>query len=343
MKILIIGAQESYSLENVYIHELSKEHDVEFHNIKSDFLNYYNKNIINKLRIRLGSNKIYEKINTNLLAFCTNKYFDLIWVFKGMELFPSTIKKLKNYCSLLINYNGDHPFVHQSRGSGNKYVINAFKYYDFHLSYSKYIINSIKEYSNLPSYWLPFAYVFSREPQDFELNIACFVGSLDSERKRMIRLLAKNNVTVHVYGDGWTKTKLKNIKLFPAVYKNQYIDTIQKYRLHLNIFRPHNYDSHNMRTFEVTALGAIMLAPKSSEHLSFFEQKKEAFYYCNDDEFVAYAKKILKLSKSAALQVKKAAYLRSLNSEYSYQHRSQSVIKLVKSHLNSKQNDTRVD
>ena len=45
-------------------------------------------------------------------------------------------------------------------------------------------------------------------------------------------------------------------------------------------------NSHNMKSFEIPALGGLMLTNFSREQMLFFEQNKECFMYKNKKDFI---------------------------------------------------------
>ena len=65
MKILIVGSNNIWAIENTYIKYLQENHEVTLFNAHGDFLNYYHKNLINKIIFRLGLSTILLKINKN--------------------------------------------------------------------------------------------------------------------------------------------------------------------------------------------------------------------------------------------------------------------------------------
>jgi len=335
MKILVFGSNSKWAIENAFLEYLRINNDIIFLNGHGSFLSYYHKNILNKIFFRMGLSTIFSKINKDLLKLTIMHKPDAIIVFKGMEIFPKTLMKINRIGIPLLNYNADHPFEYMSRGSGNKNVLNSIKYYQHHFSYSKKIVDQIKKKYNISASWLPFAYFQAHPPKNEILNSVCFIGNPDTERVCVIKLLLKNNIAVDLYGNNWDKfiNSSENLKIHKPVYSNDFNKIAQQYRVQLNIFRPHNYDSHNMRTFEMPALGCIMLAPYSSEHISLFKENEEAFYYKNDKELIGKCKLILQLNEDEAFKIKTNAYNRSINSNYSYKDRSKQILNQIEKFL----------
>lgn len=341
MKILIIGSNKEWAFENHYIKHLSKNKiEIESFPAHDIFYEYYYNTVFNKIKFRLGISSIYKKINQLLLDHLKTNHYDIIWVFKGMELFPNTLQQLKNSGIRLVNFNPDHPFVHNFRGSGNKNIINSIGIYDLHLCYSLPVKERIEREYKIKSYWLPFGYesdnvsIPSRENEKVR---ACFIGNPDKFRATTIQNLLSHNISVDLYGNQWVKwvplKKNYNLNIFDPIYKADFNQIATQYRLQLNIFRPHNDNSHNMRTFEMPGLGCIMLAPESDEHTRLFNNNSEAFFYSNMDEMIVKSRQILEMDYETALTIRKNALKRSVDSGYSYEKRTEQVIKMFESIL----------
>lgn len=95
--------------------------------------------------------------------------------------------------------------------------------------------------------------------------------------------------------------------------------------------RPHNLDSHNMRTFEIPGIGGIQLAPDTIDHRGYFEDGKEIFLYKNLEECVSKITNLLKLTKNEASLIRENARNKSIQNNYSYQERANQVLNLINS------------
>lgn len=331
MKILIVGSEKKWAIENFYFRYLQElganvtsfvAHDL--------FEDYYHQSIFNKLLVRSKLSGIYRKINRRLIELTQSAHFDIIWVFKGMEIYPETLQKLSNQGIKLVNYNCDHPFIHTFRGSGNVNVSNSVGHYQAHFCYSLPVLKKIEIEYKIPCAWLPFAY----EPSSFiipeekeEILKACFIGNPDKFRAETIQQLNAQGVPMDVYGSNWNRflNLSPGLNLFPAIYKTDFSSVATRYRLQLNIFRPHNDNSHNMRTFEMPGLGCISLAPDSKEHRLLFKVDKEILLYNDLTEMATISKNILGLPYHDALRLRQASYNRTLLGGYNYEARSKQV------------------
>jgi spore maturation protein CgeB len=338
LKILIIGSEKEHALESTYSKYLSQVADVDVFPSHDVFLDYFEKNIINKILYRLGLSNILSTINIDLLNYIEGKEFDIIWVWKGMEIFPKTLIDFKKTGAKVVNYNADHPFDFFSKGSGNKNVKNGLRCYDYHFSYSKQILKRITNELKIANSWLPFGYNFAQAPIASKLiKSVCFIGNPDAQRKLYIEKLIKSGIPVDVFGSDWEKFLSKDeacLKINGQVYQEDFIKVAQSYSVQLNIFRPHNIGSHNMRTFEMPALGCVMLSPYSEEHIELFTENEEMFFYRDIDEMITKSHEILSMPEEKLHEIKFKAHQKSIDFSYSYKSRADDVIQIFKNLAN---------
>jgi spore maturation protein CgeB len=324
MKILIIGSDYIWSIEKKYANELNKlGHSVTLIPIQNWFYDYYFKSLINKIKFRLGLSLILNQIQTRVLNFIYYKHFDIIWVFKGMELLPETIVELKKHTVKLINFNPDNPFIFSGRGSGNKNITKTIRLYDHHFTYDKAVYSKIINDYGIKCSIVPFGYDPDVIPSyDFEkldeILAVCFIGNPDSYRKKIIIEILNKGLSVHIYGNGWEKyINHSNLIVNEPLYGKSYFEIILKYRVQINMMRMHNIDSHNMRSMEIPGCGGVMLAPRTIDHEKFFVENQEAFFYTDINDLVQKTKYILSLPRNTIINIRHSAR-RKVHDKFSY-------------------------
>jgi spore maturation protein CgeB len=329
MKILVVGSDRIEALENPYVQYLKEMGaEVAVFPAQTKFLEYYNKNSLNKLTYRLGMSGVLRRINLQLKERIKMLAPDVIWVFKGMEVFPSTLSWAKERGIKLANYNPDNPFLFSGRGSGNKHVTNSIGLFDLHFTYNQSVKNEFERRFGMPVADLPFGFdipeaVYQQAVLEKEVLKLCFLGNPDRSRASFIIKMAESGIPIDVYGNNWKSfIAHRNIGIFDPVYGADFWKVLRRYRVQLNLMRPHNPDSHNMRTFEIPGVGGIMLAPLTKEHALFFEADKEVFFYNDLREAVGKARQLITMSDREAEEIRAAARKRSLKSGYSYRDRS---------------------
>jgi spore maturation protein CgeB len=335
VKVLLVGSDLDVAIERYYKKYLTGFGvEVRHYPAPDIVFNFHSKNIINKILFKLDIYKKYGFVNKELMRIADEFQPDIIWIFKGLEIFPSTLKKLGKKFRL-ANFNPDHPFIIIARSNGNRNVKNSVGLYHLHFSYNTRLVKRIQDEFHIPAVFLPFAYDrfdLEYEPPESvsEVLKVCFQANPDAWRVQKIKALADAGVEVVVYGHGWDKTSLwgyNNVHLHPIASRKTFWLLNQEYRVQLNLFRKYNNDSHNMRTFEIPAVGGIQLSPYSSEQADFFEENKEIFLFKNDGQMISMAKKLLAMTRAEADEIRKAARTRSINSPYSFEDRALTVYK----------------
>ncbi len=337
MKILVVGSDKIFAIENFYVRYLrGLGNDVVHFPSVSMFYDFHQKNVVNKIFFKLGFSGIYQSINKKLKQVVKRERPDVIWVFKGLEIFPDTLRWIKGQGIPLANFNGDNPFLFSGRGSGNQNITNSLGLYDLHFTYNLAIEAELRRRGYRTAI-LPFGFdlddqVYERCTQEPEIIRVCFLGNPDKDRSAFIMRLAEKNIPMTVFGNHWSSfVHHPGIEIHPPVYGEAQWRALRRYRVQLNLMRPHNPDSHNMRTFEVPGVGGIMLAPRTREHLQFFEDGREAFFFSDITECIQRALDILAFTTPEALKVREAARTRSLESGYRYEDRARSVDSILKS------------
>lgn len=322
----------------IYFNFLKDKLDVSPFNHNDLFLEKLQRSRLNRIYNRLFPRHFVREINQILLSKVEHYKPDVLLLFKGQEILPQTLEEIKKQGVFLINYNLDHPFTFQTRGSGNKFVTESFEIYDAHITYSHKIKDEVlTRYPNTKIEVLPFGYHDQyTNPVEHEIKKICFVGGPDENRINIINELVNQNLPVAVYGPKWHSilTLREHLEVREQVEGEAYYETLSSYRVQLNIFREHNEDSHNMRSMEVPGAGGIMLAPRSREHSMFFEEDKEVFFYNNIEDLISKARFILALDDTSAQDIRKNAIFRCVSSGYAYKDRAIQLLDVLNLYVN---------
>ncbi len=328
MRILVVGSEAQGAIENYYIKYLRKQGFV------IDCFNpahfYSVTNLVDRINFRYFPAKLFKHVKGNLLKEINHFKPDIVWVFKGVEIFPETLHALKKAGIYLANYNPDHPFIRPYASNGGKNIEDSVRCYDLHFCYSQELVKKINHLFNIKTCWLPFGYEFSVEEfhgieNEAEIIKACFIGNPDKIRSKVINEVACGGIPIDVFGYQWQRhlASNKNIKIFDQVIGVDYWKTLRKYRVQLNIFRPFNAGSHNMRTFEIPASGGIQLAPYSRENEIFFTEGKEIFMYNSTKELRNKINGILNLDNTDSETIRFNSRKKVEMDGHSYEHRAE--------------------
>jgi len=336
MRIMIVGSDRIDAIENFYVKYLRLQGvDLSFLQAHTWFHEYYYKRLLNKLVFRAGISDIYRRINREFRKMVLEYRPSVIWIFKGMEIFPASIEWARARGIRLVNYNPDNPFLFTGRGSGNKNVTRSVGLYDLHFTYNLEIKKRLEDQFHARTAFLPFGFeidkgLYEKCAGQEEIKKCCFLGNPDGQRAGFIQSLAEKGIPLDVYGNNWNKwLDHPNIRIFPPVYGDEMWMVLRRYRIQLNLMRVHNEDSHNMRTFEVPAIGGIMLAPDTTEHRIFFTEGKEVFFFRDVEDCADKIHGLLGMPVNAANEVRARARELSIAAGYSYEARARQVRQLM--------------
>lgn len=269
----------------------------------------------------------------------------VVLIFKGMEISKRSLREVRSRGIKLVNFNFDHPFRFFSKGTGNRFVRDAIPYYDLHITYSTIISAELSQRYNVRTACIPFGYHLSDEQYEkvlaekhTEINRVCFVGNPDKLRISILGNLLKEGIPIDLYGFGWEKFFRPRNGLMihqPRKAGSYWADPVEfwkvlrLYRVQLNFFRPHNEGSHNLRSFEVPAVGGILLTPASPEQETFFDVGQEIFSYTDYGNLVKQCRWLLNCERASIEGVRRRAREKSVSNDYSYKRRTADLLNLL--------------
>jgi spore maturation protein CgeB len=240
----------------------------------------------------------YHAYNRYLLAAAREFRPDLFLITRGAYVSPDTLRALKRDTgAFLVNYSTDDPFNRFATSDQR----DGIPFYDLYVTTRTANIDDISKAGARNVVFVPFGYdpvihfpeaTVSAEEQERFASDVVFIGAADSDRAPFFERLVKElpGIRLHLYGAHWERhMRLRRFHRGNAIGRD--------YRLALSgtkiapcLVRRVNRDGHVMRTFEVPACGAFMLAELTSEHQLWFEKGRDVDYFDGVDEFVTKVK-----------------------------------------------------
>jgi spore maturation protein CgeB len=320
--VLIVGSPREGALELSYSRAFRRlgVGTVEHFDTENSSSSLKQNRIVNRLTQRMQYKMIGGKLFGHLQ---TNKY-DAIIVFKGMLLTPAWLKRCRTISSAAtwINLNPDDPFNITSRGATNGNVSSSIGCYDIYVTWGKHLTPLIQQQGCATAFFLPFAHdADNHYPADAALqgngDYVAFVGTWDREREEILSELS--DLPIKIYGHGWnriaTRSPLCDKVRAHNVYGEELRQIISSAKASINILRPQNHGSHNMRTFEIPAMRGLMVTTYSEEQNSFFPDGAASLMFSNTTELRQKLKLILDGGYNVA-QMKEAAFRLSRDQSY---------------------------
>lgn len=328
MRVLIVGSSMPGALEGFYLKGMSMCSQIEHMELLSTDCVTQNRSVFVRAFRRFSPNYYpgLQSFNKELLALIKRSKWDVLLVFKGMELFPKTLLEIKNMGVMLVNYNPDNPYIYSGRGSGNFNMNRSLPLYDLYFTYDRNVQAQLQAHG-IHSALIPFGFVnsatFNRTPEE-EILRACFIGNADDERAAFLKEFSMS-VDLDIYGTGWDSYDFsQKTRLHPPAYESELYATLRKYRVQLNLMRPHNRDSHNMRSFDIVGSGSIGLMPTTRDHRDYFDEGTSVFLFNSVSEAIRHATNLINLSVDDANRVRRSA--RSLAGQHDYDSRASQLV-----------------
>ena len=117
-----------------------------------------------------------------------------------------------------------------------------------------------------------------------------FIGTWMPERGPFLARLLELDVPLSIYGLRWQKAPKWNLlrKAWrgPGLYIDQdYAAAIRAAKVNIGLLsKKGNRDQSTTRSFEIPALGGVLCAERTNEHLSLYEDEQRAVFWSNSEE-----------------------------------------------------------
>lgn len=285
------------------------------------------------LPIRIPEN---QKENERIIKKVSLINYDIIWIDKGVTIYPETLKyiKKKSPHTILISYSPDNMAL---RHNQSQQYLECIPIYDYIITNKSYILDDMRKlgakkvYFVNNSYERSFHYPRILTENDYKQigGDIGFVGSWEKERCESILYLAQHGLNIRVWGGGkWLKYKgvYPNLKIENGgLYSENYSKSFQAFKISLCFLRKMNHDLQTTRTVEIPACGGFMLAERTPEHQAMFEEGKEADFFSSNKELLEKCKYYLQ-HDSERKQIAMAGLKRCKISGYSNEDTIRNVI-----------------
>jgi len=329
-KILIIGSKKNYSLEKSYQRAFRSLGVKKVYFFPNDFY-FYLFTLLSSLKLNFLYFFISFCLKKNLNSFLSKiKNIDIIIIFKGMELKKEDLLKLKaKYPSCkIINIYTDDPYNMSSPATSSALLLDSITVYDFFFIWSKKIRNKLKRHYKLYKnfYYLPFGYdtfLHKYTKKKIDKKYISFVASGDNYRENFLKKIKR--FKINIFGNSWRLNSTHHIiKRF--VYGLQLSKIISKSFISINILRQQNNGSHNMKTFEIPAMGGLLVTTRSYEQNVFFPENKASVMFGSTKELQDKINFLLNNEK-IAMKIRNKGF--ELSKKHSYIDRAKYLLNII--------------
>jgi Glycosyl transferases group 1 len=216
-------------------------------------------------------------------ALAGNGPFDLLLVVKGPFLNARVIKHIRSrFKCPVVCWNPDSPFDRavSNRGAGIRQAIRA---YDAYITWADDLAERLSSVAArvlvCPFAWDP-RIMRPTTGTGVAAGRIVFIGTATRERIAILRSL--RHLHPIVCGSNWPE--MPGVEIHPAVLGLEFCGIVGEAKWNLNLLRPQNARSHNMRTFELVGAGGSQVAPYTADHHRFLGGDSRTVLFENREE-----------------------------------------------------------
>lgn len=287
--------------------------------------------ILNRVLDRALTTQTTKRINERFATLLERKYWHLIIILQGRELYAATVAAAKQHAQQLVNWNPDDFF---NRLNNSEHLLDSFHIYDRiftprkHLA-AEYLHRGAQAVSPLNWYYLPSFYYPERAGTHRLSRDAVFIGTWSKRRED--RLLALSGEDLAVHGSSWrhaARSFKKEFSIMPPVYCEQMRATVAASKININILTVENRDTTNIRNFEIAACAGFQLSERSADIAALFEEDKEIVFFSSNDELRDKCRFYLS-NDSARERISNSGYARLIAGNNTIQDRAREILGIL--------------
>lgn len=258
---------------------------------------------------------------------------DLMLAVKGAFLRPNTLRRIKDHTgAVLVNYATDDPF---NPVNATPDLVRGIPCYDLYACTKRAIMEDVRRAGGRDVAYVMFGYqpavhfpeqaASGDEALRFQSDVVV-VGGADADRLRDLAPLAgAGNIALALYGGYWARDPRFAPHARGFAVGREYRLALGGARIALCLVRRANRDGHAMRSFEIPACGAFMLAERTEEHLAVFRDGEDAAFFGSSDELMEKVRYYL-AHDSERRRIAEAGYRLVTGGGHSYRHRLVEIV-----------------
>jgi len=239
-------------------------------------------------------------LNREILASAARFRPDVLWVDKGIFVFPRTLRRLRRYPELAFVYHNTDDWKFKSFNARLhwRFLRRSIAGYDLHITSNLWNVDEFRqagfprvvhmELASNPAVRDP-GEIADAERRALGGPVG-FIGHWEPVTERRILHLVRHDVPVKVYGAGWDKAKaagaLSQAIQHRLVIGDEYARAIVSFDVNLGIVSKWNRNHTASRTFQIPALGAFLLHERNEVVTQYFKEGVEAEFFDSDDELL---------------------------------------------------------
>jgi spore maturation protein CgeB len=259
---------------------------------------------------------------------------DITWLDTGAYVWPRTLKRLRRFTGRILSYNSDYLGF---RPHGWRHYLRAISLYDLHVTTNDLNVDILRRrraravVTVAPAYDPALHRPAGAVPATgsrFDAD-AALVGHWEPAYERWIAALVEAGVRVCVSGPGWQGRRIASAtascEVRPETWGEGAVRLMQRSKIGLGLLSALNHNLSNGRTFEIPAIGSMLLAQRTPHHAAFFSEGTDAEFFSTPNELVQKASFYLS-NETARAAVARAGHERCLATANTHADRVQEIL-----------------
>jgi spore maturation protein CgeB len=295
MKILFVGADTGTGRHRKEAFE-RLGHQVQVVNPLSMYgLNGF----IQVLAWRLGCFGLAAVTYNYVISQVGGHQFDFCFVNHGETISARLVRFLKSQCRYVAAFNADNPFVRRD-GMRWRLALEALPEYDSFATPRRTSVHRalacgaqhVIRYVQAADEVLHRPRAFSEADVRIYSSEVAFVGTWMPERGVLAARLVEAGVPFRIFGANWHKAPeyrrlADRIVVSTFLDDERYVRAIQYTRIAIGLVSLQNEDEHTNRSAEIPAIGTLLCAKRTPQHLEMYKEGDEAIFWHDADECAA--------------------------------------------------------
>ena len=250
---------------------------------------------INTLSYRLRLKKSLARVNARLLNQARIDRPDVIFLYRGIEVLPSTLKAIRDQLPevKIVLYHNDDPYGSLWGRMRSRHYLKSHPLADVVAVYRPVNVADATKFGAKRVELLMSSFT---QGEHYPSDAACsrdviFVGHYEDDgRLELIRSLVDAGVQIEVFGDSWGAVAdlhpwLDNV-VNKSVWGSNYGNILRQSRICLGLLSRRNRDVYTRRCFEIPACGSVLVAPRTRFLAQLFREDEEAVFFSSPEELV---------------------------------------------------------
>ena len=235
-----------------------------------------------------------EEFGRRALEVCTSFHATHVIATGVVPLSADVLRALHKAGVRVVNWLTDDPWNKAHRAP---WFLATIPQYDVIFTPRASIIDDLHAAHARRVELLPFAYCTTCHfaPHKYhERAVVSFVGGADADRAHYINALVHDGVEVELYGGYWQRERALRESAGGFLDMAAYRAVVAGTAVSLCLVRAANRDAHVMRSYELPAMRACILAQDTPDHRELYGADGETVrYFASTDDIVAAARRLL--------------------------------------------------